>query len=260
MSTAPYTITIIGAGNVAYHLGLRLFEKGFNIQQIFSRKITKARKLAKKVNARATRQLSTIESDVDIVILAVHDDAIVEVAKQLQPRIGKALVVHTSGGMESTILKPFFKNYGCFYPLQTFSIDKAVDFEQLPICIYSPQKRNRQKLEKLGRKICPNIYLIDDFQKSVLHVAAVFVNNFTNHLYHIGQQISEEAKIDFSILLPLILATSEKIKTASPVAMQTGPARRGDQQTIEKHLRYLEKHPQWAQLYRLLSAGIAQQF
>lgn len=257
MAKKKTSISLIGAGKVAYHLGLRFYEKGYPIQQVFSRKIRKAQKLSKKLDARATNQLRDVKPVSDIYIIAVKDDAIAEVAEKLHPQLENALIVHTSGALPSRILKPYSKNYGCFYPLQSFSINKAIDFEKLPVCIYSPQKKNRQKLYNLAQGICPNIYEIDDQQKSVLHVAAVFVNNFTNHLYHIGQQIAEDAAIDFAILKPLIRETMEKIEQHDPAEMQTGPAIRGDRETMEKHLQYLQKYPDWARLYRLISQGIA---
>lgn len=251
------SIVLIGAGNVAHHLGHRFQEMGIPVLEVFSRKITKARKLAKAIGASATNQLSAISKTADLYILAVHDDAIEAVARQLPLSPTTGLVVHTSGAMPSKVLKPFFKNYGCFYPLQTFSIQKAVDFEVLPLCIFSPQQRNRQKLTKVAKAICPNVYTIDDAQKSVLHVAAVFVNNFTNHLCYIAKEITDQQGIDFDILKPLLNETASKLAKYAPKEMQTGPAIRGDQQTMNKHLQLLESHPEWAQLYKLLSQSIA---
>lgn len=251
------SITLIGAGNVAFHLAKRLYEKNIKIQQVFSRKISKAKRLAKLVGAQAINDLSQLQEPATIYIIAVHDDAIQEVAQRMSQQIHQALVVHTSGAIASKVLKPYFKSYGCFYPLQTFSMEKQVDFETFPLCIYSPQKKNRQKLDQLARSICPNVYEVNDQQKSMLHVAAVFANNFSNHLFHLAEQISDEAGIDFDILKPLILETALKVQSHAPLDMQTGPAVRGDQETMLGHLKLLEGHPEWARLYRLLSAGIA---
>jgi predicted short-subunit dehydrogenase-like oxidoreductase (DUF2520 family) len=260
MPRSNYNIVIIGAGNVGHHLGHQFFKKKILINQVFSRKITKARKLAKSINATPINDLSQITSDADLYIIAVHDDAIGEVAQKLSLLIKNKLVVHTSGAVPSSVLKPHFKNYGCFYPLQTFSISKKVDFETLPLCIYSPQKRNSAKLTKIANTICPNVYDIDDHQKSILHVAAVFVNNFTNHLYSIAKQLTDQHAINFDILKPLILETAIKIKQHEPKEMQTGPARRGDKKTIQNHLDLLHNHPDWTQIYQLFSQAIEKEF
>ena len=256
MAVSKKKIVLIGAGNVGHHLGHRFFEKGMLVTQVFSRKITKARKLAKAINAEAINDLSLLQQNADLYIIAVHDDAIASVAAQVASILKDKLVVHTSGSAPSTLLKPFFKNYGCFYPLQTFSINKKVDFDQLPLCIYSPQKRNRTKLHHYASSICPNIFEINDHQKSVLHVAAVFTNNFSNHLFHIAKKITETEGISFDILKPLMLETVLKIQHNHPKDMQTGPAIRGDQKTIERHLKLIENNPDWVQLYKLLSEGI----
>ncbi len=260
MAKPPINIVLIGAGNVGHHLGHRFVEQGFSIQQVFSRKITKARKLAKKVGAEAIKDLTNIRPDADLYIIAVHDDAILSVAQKISPIIPTALVVHTSGAKACVILKPFFKNYGSFYPLQTFSISKKVNFEILPLCIYSPQKRNRTFLKKIAQSICPNVYEINDQQKSILHVAAVIVNNFPNYLYHIGHQITKEHKLSFDILKPLIAETVHKIQDKTPKSMQTGPARRGDKETISSHLKLLQSNKTWTAIYKLLSESIEKEF
>ncbi len=256
MPKTPFRIVLIGAGNVGYHLGHQFHKKGIQVVQAYSRKLSKARKLAKEIQAKSTNDLKQISTEADIYVIAVNDDAISEVASELSHRLQKKLIVHTSGSVASTILKPYFKNYGCFYPLQTFSIHTKADFDVLPLCIYSPQKRNRQKLDKLGHLICPNIYEINDYQKSILHVAAVFVNNFTNHLYNVAKGITEEENIDFDILKPLIYETVQKIQDHDPHSVQTGPASRGDKMTIQNHLKLIQDHPYRTQLYQLISSGI----
>lgn len=249
-------IVLIGAGNVGYHLGHRFYNLGIPVSQVFSRKISKSKRLAKSIQSEAINHFDHISRDADLYIIAVHDDAIEQVADQLSSILKNPLVCHTSGSVPSNILKGYFINYGCFYPLQSFSIEKEVDFEELPFCIYSPQKKNRIKLHAFASSICPNVYEINDHQKSVLHVAAVFVNNFTNHLFHIGKKITEQEGIDFDILKPLINETVRKISKHSPKEMQTGPAVRGDQKTMEAHLDLLKANPDWIKLYRLLSEGI----
>jgi len=253
-------IVLIGAGNVGFHLGHILVERNQNLIQVFSRKRQKAKRLAKSINSTYTNQLEDIDPNADLYILAISDAAIESVASSLSqiPLSKKALVVHTSGATPSTVLKPYFKQYGIFYPLQTFSISKASNFINIPICIHANRKPLRQKLEKLAQLLSPKVYLIDDQQRAILHVAAVFVNNFTNHLFQIGETILDKENLSFEILKPLIQETAEKIKNHPAKKMQTGPAIRGDQNTIDKHLLFLNKYPAFQDLYRQLSESIQQ--
>ena len=254
------TIVLIGAGNVAHHLGYRLVEKGHQIVQVFSRKKTKAKKLAQRLNCDYTNDLGKVNPEANLYILAVNDEAIEVVASQLSSILNsKALVVHTSGATPGTVLKPHFTFYGNFYPLQTFSISKAVDFSQIPFCIYANRKKHRGQLESLAQNLSPLVYTIDDQQRAILHVAAVFANNFTNHLFHISHQILEEKNIPFDLLKPLIKETAEKVQHQAPQLMQTGPAIRGDQKTIDQHLNYLLQHPDYQKLYLLLTKSIREE-
>lgn len=251
-------VTIIGSGNVGHHLGHRFKEKGVDILEVFSRRKSNAAKLAKSLGCHAEHDLRKINATADLYIIAVKDGVIGNVAEVLSNNAGmkNKLVVHTSGATPSTLLKPFFKNYGIFYPLQSFSISKEVDFDHIPICIDSSRKSNRVKLLALAKKISLKTYEVNDKQRSVLHVAAVFVNNFSNYLYQIGQEICDQEKVDFDILKPLILETAKKIQDNDPKAMQTGPAIRGDQETIDRHLAFLKTFPEWAELYHTMTKMI----
>ncbi len=251
-------ITLIGAGNVGFHLGKRLYKKGITINQVYSRTLAPAKELANLVQAEAIKELQQIHHQSDLYILAVKDDAIAMVAKELSKnsRLKKKLIVHTSGAVPSTVLQPYFKRYGVFYPLQTFSKKKRLSFKNIPICIEANKKKSVAMLLTLGRIISNQVQVIQDEERAILHIAAVFVNNFSNHLFHIAHQICDEEGIDFSLLKPLIQETVYKIKHHAPFNMQTGPGRRGDQATIQKHLAYLEKHPDYQKVYRLLSKRI----
>jgi len=171
-------IVLIGAGNVGYHLGCRFRELGVEVLQVFSRDKKKAQTLAKKIDTKATNKLAKVTPEADIYILAVHDGAIAEVAAQLQFLDDKKrLFVHTSGATPSTVLKPYFRNYGIFYPLQTFSISRQANFEDIPICVDAKRKKHREQLLKLAKITSPKVYEVNDKQRAILHVAAVFVNN-----------------------------------------------------------------------------------
>jgi predicted short-subunit dehydrogenase-like oxidoreductase (DUF2520 family) len=140
--------------------------------------------------------------------------------------------------------------------LQTFSRERETDFSAVPLCIYSPDTALEATLLTLGQRLSRSVYRIDDEQRAVLHVAAVFVNNFANHLFLLGQQIVEGENLPFDLLRPLILETARKVQVDEPAAMQTGPARRGDAETIRRHLEYLRKFPELAQVYETMTARI----
>ena len=255
-------IVLLGAGNVGFHLGKKLHEIGVEIEQIFSRKKSKAKRLAKLCNTTFTNFIQDISTEGDLYILAVPDSKIEEVAQQLSEVISPAkLVVHTSGATSLPILKPYFKNYGIFYPLQTFSLEREINLENIPICVDSNLKKNRIFLEKLGERISNNVHQINDRERAILHVAAVFVNNFSNNLFTIGEKITQQENLPFEILMPLIEETVKKIKVHSPSKMQTGPAIRGDQNTIEKHLNYLQNNfPEFVEVYQVMTQNINSKF
>jgi predicted short-subunit dehydrogenase-like oxidoreductase (DUF2520 family) len=248
--------TLIGAGKLAHHLGLRLTQQGVAVNQVYSRTKKKAQQLAKLLKAKATNHLEEIESGADLYIIAVSDSAIEIVAAELAKTIdpSKAFVVHTSGATLSLVLKPYFKHYGVFYPLQSFSMEKEPDFTNIPICIDAHHKADKNKLEVLAHRISNKVFTINDEQRAVLHVAAVFVNNFTNVLYQSAAELVESKNIPFDLLRPLLLETALKVQAHQPKDMQTGPAIRKDSNTIKKHLSFLKKeHPELFLVYLQLT-------
>ena len=251
-------ITLIGAGNVGSHLGKRFKKKNITVEQVYSRTLAPAKVLGKKIGAAYTNQLSDITATADIYMIAVKDDVIGQVGKILAKNKGfkGKLVVHTSGAAASTVLQPYFDNYGVFYPLQTFSKNKKVSFKNIPICVDAHKDASKELLLEVGYKISNQVQIITDIERSILHVAAVFVNNFSNHLFHIAATICEKEKLDFKLLQPLLQETIHKINKQSPFDMQTGPARRGDRATIQKHLKYLQQFPEYTDLYAVLTKSI----
>lgn len=254
-------ITIIGAGNVGFHLAQRFHECGHHICQIFSRDASKVSRLAKLFNSQGTTNLKELSLDADVYILAIKDDALKFVTEEISflKKYNK-LIAHTSGSVPSTIFDHHFEHYGIFYPLQTFSTLQKVDFQQLPFCIYGNSPETEDILSKLAQSICPNVYLIDDKQRAILHVNAVIVNNFSNYLYNIAHHICQDQNVPFDILKPLIQETVRKITQSPPREVQTGPAVRKDVQTINRHLNFLEAYPEYHSIYQMLSAGITREF
>lgn len=243
-------VVVIGSGNVAQHL-VSVFEDSGTIQLVQAFARNKQNLLHLLPESRIIDSFSNI-NDADIYIISVTDDAIAEVSSQL-PFNGR-LVVHTSGSVALEQLNAKNKR-GVFYPLQTFSKSKKVDFSKIPLCLETEFIEDYKVLEKLAKSASQNIYSIDSYQRQALHVAAVFVSNFTNHMYKIGSDISNVNNIPFDILKPLILETADKITTLSPEKAQTGPAIRNDKMTIEKHLNFLKDKNQ-KEIYRLITQSI----
>lgn len=225
------SIVIVGSGNVAAHLYNAFFKaSGFIVTQI---------------NSRALEEIQKA----DITIIAVSDDAIAEVSSKIE----NDFVVHTSGSVGINTLKNKNRK-GVFYMLQTFSKDKTVDFSKVPFCLEAENKQDYELLKKLASAIGKKIYSISSEQRKTLHVAAVFVNNFTNHLYKIGNDICKKNNISFDILKPLIQETALKIEQLPPEKAQTGPAIRKDEKTIKNHLNLLDKNQQ--KIYKILTKSI----
>ncbi len=244
-------ISIIGYGNVAQHL-IKAFEQNseVRIEQVFSRN------LKNDVKSNLSFQIISNWDELlpsDLFIIAVSDDAIAEVSTKLP--LQNQLVVHTSGsvGLEELDSK---NRRGVFYPLQTFTKEKKVDFKQIPICIETEFETDMEIIKKLAILISDKTYLINSQQRKALHVAAVFVNNFVNHLYQIGNEICQENQIPFSILEPLIRETASKIETLSPQNAQTGPAKRNDIKTIHSHLDFLKSNEIHQDIYKILTQSI----
>lgn len=242
-------IAIIGGGNVAFHLTRHfLGVNSVQIVQLYNR--TKNALAPFKNKLAITDDFNQLKK-ADVYIIATSDNSIQEVSNQIG--VQNSLVVHTSGSVPMDSLSKNNRK-GVFYPLQTLSKLKEVDFTTIPMCIEADNEKDLILLETLASYLTPKIYKISSAQRQYLHVAAVFVNNFVNHLYHIGHHICEEHHIPFDILYPLILETATKIKDFDPKTAQTGPARRNDTLTIANHLKLLST--QEKELYQQLTSSI----
>lgn len=247
-------VSIIGSGNVAQHLitAFQNLEKSGNemeLVQVFSRKQETL------THVLPPEKISTKYTDLqeaDLYIIAVSDDVIETVSAQLPFK--NRLVVHTSGSVPLSTLHDNNRK-GVFYPLQTFTKGKAIDFKTIPICLEAENPTDYQVLDKVAKVLSDKVHAINSEQRKALHVAAVFVNNFTNHLYSIGNEICLENQIPFDILKPLIQETVEKVLTLSPDEAQTGPAIRNDQKTIASHEAFLT-HENQLIIYKILTQSI----
>ena len=239
-------VVIIGSGNVAQHL-IAAFSKSTAIEvvQVYSRSTFKLNLVP------ITNNLNEL-LPADLYIISVSDDAIASITNRLP--FQNRFVVHTSGSVSMDAIDPKNRR-GVFYPLQTFSKNKAVDFRNIPICIETSDDADYDLLERVAVSISSQLFTIDSAQRKALHVSAVFVNNFTNHLYKISADICKENDIPFEILKPLIKETVAKLDTLSPLEAQTGPAKRNDVQTIASHLAFLKDENQ-KNIYKILTQSI----
>jgi predicted short-subunit dehydrogenase-like oxidoreductase (DUF2520 family) len=244
------SISILGSGNVAQHL-ISAFEKadGIELVQVYSRNPNSITSTSKSIAIiQDYKQLQPV----DLFIIAVSDDAITSVSELIP--LTNQLVVHTSGSVAMESLSNSNRK-GVFYPLQTLSKTKEINFKEVPLCIEAESNSDLKLLHEVASAISNQVFEIDSNQRKSLHVAAVFVNNFANHLFQIGNDICDEKGISFEILKPLILETANKLNTLSPKEAQTGPAKRGDTSTINKHLDFLTDSNQ-KELYKLLTKSI----
>ncbi len=247
-------ISIIGAGNLATQLGLALHNEGYLISQVYSRSQKNASILSKKLKAEAISDIKKLSSDSTIYIIAVKDDAIESVAKQL--KLKDKIVIHTSGSVSMEVLQKSSKNYGAFYPLQTFSKEKQSNFKTIPICIEANNNNTSTTLQYFAKSISSNVKRVNSEQRKKIHLAAVFACNFSNHMYAIAEQLLAKDKLSLDLLKPLIEETANKIKENKPSKVQTGPAIRKDKNTMDAHLKMLSKEKDLKKMYELISKSI----
>lgn len=243
-------IVIIGSGNVANHL-IEAFAKSTTVEviQVFARQKESVTPL---FDSNKIIDNFYDLKEADLYIIAVTDDAISTISIQI-PLIN-SLVVHTSGTVSMNSLEGKNRR-GIFYPLQTLTKNKAVDFSQIPICIESENETDFELLKNVAESISNTGFKMDSQQRKALHVSAVFVNNFVNNLYQIGNEICVENNVSFDILKPLILETANKVMSLSPKDAQTGPAKRNDSETIEAHLDFISNE-NYTTIYKILTQSI----
>lgn len=248
------SVVILGAGNVGLQLARAIYSVvDCELIQVYNRSEVEPSVLPEKVPF--TSDLSALYK-ADVYLLAIPDDAILGFSSKL-PFKGQ-LVAHTSGSAALEAIDK--KNRGAvFYPLQTFSKESTPDFRSIPICIESRSQSDLETLKKLASSLSDTMVVLNSEERVKLHLAAVLVNNFSNHLYKAAADFLEENSLDFSLLRPLIGETANKIYTLSPEDAQTGPARRGDLDTIKKHLALLEESP-YRELYQKLTESIQESY
>jgi predicted short-subunit dehydrogenase-like oxidoreductase (DUF2520 family) len=244
-------IAIAGSGNLAWHLSKGLAMQGFQISGIWSRDFRHANELAANCDSVAYENISALSNEADLIIIAVADKAIENVARSIGAFDG--IVVHSAGSVPMNVLEESFRNYGVIYPLQTFSKNISITLGDVPIFLEASTFEVMQSMKMVASKLSDHIYETGSDERLLLHTAAVFASNYLNLMYIIGNEILKNTDIPQEVLRPLIAETARKAISNDPYIMQTGPARRKDLVTIEKHVEALATLPEYAEIYRLLS-------
>lgn len=250
------SVVFIGAGNLATNLAKALYRKGFRIEQIYSRTQESAQSLAQLVEADYTTELSAVVEDAQLYIVSLKDAAFVQLLPGLVAGKEKSLWAHTAGSIPMNIWAEQAERYGVFYPMQTFSKQREVDFREIPVFIESNSEADTQLLKDIASTLSEKVYEATSEQRKSLHLAAVFTCNFTNHMYVLAAELLKKYQLPFDVMLPLIDETARKVHELQPLAAQTGPAVRYDENVINEHLRMLADEPEAQELYRRISESI----
>ena len=254
MERKKYKIVILGAGNVAHHMGLNLVKALYNVVQVYSRTLCAAQQLAQLLQCTATCNEKEVIRDADLYLFAVKDDALLSLLERLN--LSDRVLVHTAGSVEQNVFSPYTPHFGVIYPLQTLSKSRAVDFSNVPLLVEASDSNTLQNLTVIAHDLSNVVHQTNGVQRQVLHVAAVFACNFTNHMYRLAFDFVKERGVSFDLLKPLIEETARKIAIVSPAEAQTGPAVRFDRNIIDKHTEFLKNDKKLAEIYALLTADI----
>ena len=249
-----HNISFAGAGKVASALCKKIYETGIKIDLIVSPSEERGRYLAGSCEASWSSD-PEFPSTTEIIIVAVPDHRLKNVLENLRCHTG-TLVVHTAGSIGLEVFPEHIKNKGVFYPLQTFSPDRNVDFTALPFLLESSDRQSDAILEELAESIGGKICFVSSEQRAMIHLSAVFICNFTNHMLTRGKEIAEKTGVPFEIFFPLIRETMSKAMDLGPEKSQTGPAVRDDQNTIERHMDLLSFSPELKKIYREITLSI----
>lgn len=244
-------IVVVGSGNVATHLAKAFSQHGHQIIQIFSKTPAHAKVLAEDVLAQTITHLRDMDKDADLYLIAVSDSAIAQVVSQM-PEIKSGIVIHTSGATSIEVLNRF-NNFGVLYPPQSLNKQIELDISSIPFGIEANSPATRQILWSLMKPLSQEVFDCSSKQRLALHLAAVLVNNFSNALFQMANDILRSENLDFELLRPIILETANKVQKHLPAEVQTGPASRNDLSTINTHLQFLSYSNELTQIYQCLS-------
>lgn len=246
-------VALVGSGNVATVLGKVIQNAGHEIVQVLGRNENHAKLLADKFKCDSGSFKTSAHKDADIYLLAITDTALYHLDQYVQ--LGEKLVVHTAGSVSKEVLKNISSSYGIIYPLQSL-IKNSEKIPEIPLLVDGSNDDTTGIIYDFCKTLSNNVTIANDQERLKFHVAAVLVNNFTNHLFAMADEFCEKEKIDFKKLYPLIDETISRVKLNPPGDAQTGPAIREDIYTLGKHLQILSAHPDLKYLYLKLSESI----
>lgn len=249
-------VVLVGAGNVATHLGMALQKAGYEIVQVFSRTEHSASVLAGKLGTEYTVSMETLRPDADLYIVSVKDAVLQSLLPSVVKGREEALFVHTAGSMPMSVWKGIAIRYGVLYPMQTFSKQRPVDFGTVSFFVEANEPDDLETLKQMASSLGAKVYEASSEQRMSLHVAAVFACNFANHMYALSAKLLDKYGMPFEAMLPLIEETADKVHLLSPWEAQTGPAIRRDGNVMDKHLDLLADEPILQDLYKKISKSI----
>lgn len=248
-------IVLIGAGNLATHLGKALHAAGHDMVQVFSRTMQSAETLASLLDAEPLTDMAQVRDDADVYIFSVKDSALEQLISQLCGG-EKKVFLHTAGSMPMSVFREKALHYGVLYPMQTFSKQREVDFSIIPCFIEANDEFALKQIEGLAGQISHRVYQLSSEDRKYLHLSAVFACNFANHCYAASQELLQQHGIPFDVMLPLIDETAAKVHGMTPKEAQTGPAVRYDENVIGKQIQLLENQPYFQKIYDCMSKSI----
>ena len=248
-------IVLIGAGNLATHLGKALHAAGHDMVQVFSRTMQSAETLASFLDAEPLTDMAQVRDDADVYIFSVKDSALEQLISQLCGG-EKKVFLHTAGSMPMSVFRGKALHYGVLYPMQTFSKQREVDFSIIPCFIEANDEFALKQIEGLAGQISRRVFQLSSEDRKYLHLSAVFACNFANHCYAASQELLQQHGIPFDVMLPLIDETAAKVHGMTPKEAQTGPAVRYDENVIGKQIQLLENQPYFQKIYDCMSKSI----
>ena len=256
------TICFIGAGNVATHLADAVARAGYSVNAVYSRQVEHAQNLARKVGAPIATDRLILLPYADVYVFSVKDSVLEEVVRAFSQvtKNSEALYVHTAGSMPLSVLADTFKNAAVFYPMQTFSKNRKLDFKSIPVFVEANCPENLDAVTRFAQNVSERVVALSSEKRKKLHLSAVFACNFANHCYNLAFNLLESEQIDPTCLLSLIDETTSKIHEITPHAAQTGPAVRWDENVMKSQIEQLKAFPEMQSVYEVMSASIHKEF
>ena len=247
-------IALIGAGKLATNFAFTLKKSGYTILQVYDRSVEPGKKLAGKVSASYIGNLNELTERADLYALAVSDSALKEIAEKI--RLNDQLIIHFSGTADISVLKGSSLNYGILYPPQTFTIKPGSGFLNIPLCLEANNQESERILTKFAGTLSEKIFKVNSYQRTIIHLSAIFASNFTNFMYAVAEDLLTENDLPMDLLQPIIKKTASNARHKDIYGFQTGPAIREDLKIMKTHLDFLSDKPEYKKIYQILTDSI----